>query len=86
LKIGLKFFLNFKLNLFKPTEYYYGLMSQVQDIKNKFSKVNLSYDNYKKSVAMIKVYYSNLIYKNISESPLYETFDLVGIIGNYKYI
>lgn len=66
----------------KPTEYYFGLMSQVPNIKNKFQDVNLTYDNYKKSVAMINVHYSNLIYKNISESPLYEPYDLIGIIGN----
>ena len=57
-------------------------MKQRSNVLSAYSGQNLTYDLYKSSVAMVNIYYSNLIYTNTSESPTYEPSDLVGILGN----
>ena len=56
-------------------------MKQRSNVLNIFTGQSLTYDLYKSSVAMVNIYYSNLIYANTSESPTYEPSDLVGILG-----
>ncbi len=56
-------------------------MKQRSSVLKIFTGQSLTYDLYKSSVAMVNIYYSNLIYTNTSESPTYEPSDLVGILG-----
>jgi hypothetical protein len=57
-------------------------MKHTAQIKKLTSTVNLTYDIFKNSVAKINVFYSDIYYTKISESPTYQPFDLLGLLGN----
>ncbi len=68
-----------------PTRYYFDIIKDQPKLKNKFSgfsnKKNLSYDTFKESVLMVNIYYGDLSYTSVVESPAYTIDSLLGIIG-----
>jgi hypothetical protein len=56
-------------------------MKNTAQVKELFKRVNLTYDIFKNSVAKINVFYSDIYYTKISESPTYQPFDLLGLLG-----
>ena len=70
----------------KPTEYYYGLIKDTTQAKNFYRRVNLTYDIFKNSMAKINVFYADSYYTKITESPTYQPFDLIGLLGKLLII
>ena len=56
-------------------------MINTEIVKNIYRRVNLTYDIFKDSVAKINVFYSDAYHTKISESPTYQPFDLIGLLG-----
>jgi hypothetical protein len=64
-------------------------MKEEKLIQSNFIRTNLTYDLFKQSMVMINVYYDDLHYTIISETPTYQIIDLIGLIGlnlNFNYI
>jgi hypothetical protein len=52
-------------------------------VQSNFERTNLTYDSFRNSMLMINVYYDDLYYTVISETPTYQITDLIGLIGFY---
>lgn len=54
-------------------------------VKDIYRRVNLTYDIFKDSVVKINVFYSDAYYTKIAESPTYQPFDLIGLLGKFTF-
>lgn len=71
-----------------PTSYYYEIVSKQKNLLSKFSTFTNSTPSYalfKESVLMVNVFYQDLTYTHISESPSYNFADILGIVGRSTY-
>ena len=60
-------------------------MEQEKLVQNNYNRTNLTYDLFRNTMVMINVYYDDLHYTIISETPTYQYTDLIGLIGFYSY-
>jgi hypothetical protein len=50
-------------------------------IQSNFNRSNLTLELFKETMLMVRVYYDDLHYTIINETPMYQAIDLIGIIG-----
>ena len=56
-------------------------MQQEKLVQKNYDRSNLTYDLFRKTMVMINVYYDDLHYTIIGETPTYQYTDLIGLIG-----
>ena len=56
-------------------------MEQEKLVQKNYKQSNLTYDLFRNTMVMINVYYDDLHYSIISETPTYQITDLIGLIG-----
>ncbi len=67
-----------------PTDYYYDIIRKQPNFKNLtviYNITNLTSHIFKSSILLVNVYYQDLTYNAILESPALMFADVLGVIG-----